>query len=102
MFTCDWCGKEFPADPRTMVESGFSMFEEGDADPADAWKGEPQEKPVQGVSFDALTPEQRQEMKESMQLDDAELRRLLETGSVENSVSCVCIECQDAGTEIEP
>lgn len=98
-FTCDWCGKVFPADPRAMVESGFSAAYEDEPDAADKWKGEAPERSPATIKLEDASPEMIAKMKAEMGLNDAEVKELLETGSIENGASCVCLECQDAGLE---
>jgi hypothetical protein len=100
MFTCDWCGKEFPADPDTMTESGFSAVHADDEDPAEAWKGEPdhEHEPLT-MKFEDAPAEMIEHMKSQMGLSDAECKELIETGHVEAGASCVCIECQDKALE---
>lgn len=77
MWCCDWCGKDFEAFPGAAVESGFEMdFEDG------------LELPVVG------TPEMVAQMKEEIDLTDAQIKELLETGNVESGASLICLECQ--------
>ena len=89
--TCDWCGKDFPADPRACLEAGFEA--ELPDDDGDEWKREPIEYPIQ------VTPEERSEMKRHMGLNDAQLEELLATGKVEGLGSIVCVECRDEALE---
>lgn len=85
--TCDWCGKEFPADARACTEVGFSV--EHEPEEGEEWKGRCE------VTPEAFTPEQRQQMKRQMDLDDAQLEQLLTTGRVDGLGGIVCLECQD-------
>ena len=98
-FTCDWCGKVFPADPRTMVESGFSAGHEAEHDPADNWKGGTPQFEKLSLEITEISPDTLESMKREMGLNDDELAELLRTGSVKNGASCVCLECQDSGVE---
>ena len=83
MMTCDWCKKEFPEDARACVESGFdAVWETEDGKP---WEEE--EPPP-------LTAEAREHLKADMGLNDAELDRLLTTGTVDGLGAIVCLECQ--------
>lgn len=95
IMTCDWCGKDFPADPRACLEAGFEAGFEAELpdDEGEEWKREPIEYPIQ------VTPGERSEMKLHMGLDDAQLDELLATGKVEGLGSIVCVECQDEATE---
>ena len=97
--TCEWCGKEFDATPDAFVESGYSAFDGSEPDEADDWKGDPTLQPVQDIGLDSITESQAEEMKSKMGLNDAQLKELLTTGSVENGASIVCIECQDSALE---
>lgn len=89
MMTCDWCGKEFPADARACVEAGiqaFDLYQDGDE-----WKGD------DAISIDpkTLSQDQIEFLKQSMGLDDAQLHELLTTGKIESLGAIVCLECQD-------
>lgn len=89
MMKCDWCGKEFPADARACVETGFDAVWQPDE--GEEWKGE---QPV------ALPPGHfahgtREKMKEQMGLDDKQLDQLLTTGKIHDLGGIVCLECQD-------
>ena len=79
--TCDWCGKEFPANADACVEAGVDVAE------GEQWR-------VEG-----LTPEQIAHVKVENGLDDKELAELLETGSVRGLGAIICLECQDAGLD---
>ncbi len=99
MFTCDWCGKEFPADPRTMMESGFSAEFEPEDNAAESWKGEAPERIPARIKYEDAPPEIITQMKNEMGLNDEQVKELLETGGVTSGASCVCIECQDNAEE---
>lgn len=75
-FTCDDCGKEFPANPETMVETGIAV--------------EP------GHS---LEPQDREGVKDEMDLTDAQLDELMTRGFITTGAACICIECQDKEDE---
>lgn len=90
MMTCDWCGKEFPADARACVEAGVETFTEPEE--GEEWKGD---QPVT-IGLDELTPAQREHFKSFLGLNDAQLQQLLETGAMDDLGSIVCLECQDA------
>ncbi len=81
MFICDWCGKEFPADARTMVESGIS---------AQHLEPDWEELP----SYEEATPELIFALTKELEITEAQAKTLLETGHVGTGASCVCIECQ--------
>ena len=86
MMTCDWCGKQFPADANACVEAGITAYH-----PGDEWKGpEPLE-----VGVEDFGPEEVERMKSEMEVDDKELRELLATGKVDGLASIVCLECQE-------
>lgn len=88
-FTCDFCGKNFPADARACVESGIGFFpvlEEGEE-----WK---ETQPV-ALSRDLFNPALLEQIKHDLQINDTQLNQLFETGSLEGLGSIICIECQD-------
>ena len=90
--TCDWCGKNFPADARACVEAGIDAAhppEEGEE-----WKGE---DPLR-LTPEEFSKEQLDQLKADMQLNDAQLDQLLRTGRVEGLGAIVCLECQDQAT----
>lgn len=92
LMTCDWCGKDFPATPDACVESGICCHIEGEElcendflnllvsshiDPRD------------------ISDEDRENMKEELELDDDQLDTLLSTGRIDGLASIVCPQCQD-------
>lgn len=87
---CDWCGKEFPADARACVETGFDAVYQ--PEPGEEWK-EPETAML--PPGHQLTPEQRDRLKAEMGLDDTQLDQLLTTGSIAGLGGIVCVECQD-------
>jgi hypothetical protein len=91
--TCDWCGKDFPADARACVEAGVHAYygpEEGEE-----WKGnEPS-----AAHPDMLSQDQRDFLKAQHGLNDDELHELLTTGNVSGLGAIICVECQDAALE---
>lgn len=88
MMTCDWCGKEFPADARACVEGGVAAVVP--AEPGEEWKGE---TPVT-LDPGELTADQRAALKRELGLEDADLDRLLTTGEVDGVGVIVCLPCQ--------
>lgn len=94
--TCDWCGKEFPADARACVEAGFTA-EYIEEYPAEGWKDEPESEP----GFIEFGDGDRERLKAEMGLTDAELDELLQTGEIEGLGAIVCLECQDEAEEVE-
>lgn len=95
LLTCDWCGKEFPADPRAFVEAGFDAVYENEE--GEEWKDpEPATLPPGHVANG-----DRETMKAKMGIDDAQLDQLLETGEVRDLAAIVCLECQDAAERCE-
>lgn len=94
MMTCDWCGKEFPADARACVESGFSAYHP--PEDGEEWKGE-EAVALQPGEF-AL--QDREAMKREMCLTDEQLDELLSTGTVDSGGAIVCLECQDSGIQL--
>jgi hypothetical protein len=94
MMTCDWCGKEFPADARACVEAGISGGPE--VDEGEEWK-----EGAMPLSSEDLSPLQRVWMKTELGLDDAQLDTLLRTGKLEGLGAIVCVQCQDDGEEVE-
>ena len=99
-FTCDWCGKEFPADARTMVETGLALAVDG-VEPDEAWKGEDVKRRTTIEDYNDLTPDERQMLMDDMELTEEELKNLFEKGEALNGVSCVCIQCQDESEQEE-
>lgn len=93
LMTCDWCGKQFPADARACLESGISAFHP--AEEGDEWKGD---EPIE-LDPSEFSPEQREEIKSGLQINDAQLDELLRTGSIEKMGAIVCLECQEKGSE---
>lgn len=93
MMICDWCGKEFPADPRACVESGIDAVEE--LEEGDEWKGET----LRTVDPDEVSEEEKTELRVAMGLSDTELKELLEKGTVAGLGAIVCLECQDEAEE---
>jgi hypothetical protein len=91
MMKCDWCGKEFPADARACVEAGFDAVHDPEDMKGEEWKG----KHTPSLAPDHFTPAQREQMKEQMGLDEAQLDELLRTGKVHGLGAIVCLECQD-------
>jgi hypothetical protein len=89
MMKCDWCGKEFPADPRACVEAGIDANHEPEA--GEEWKG-PEPINLDPAQF---SPAQRQEIKNKMGISDTQLDELLSTGTVAGLGAIVCLECQD-------
>jgi len=79
--TCDWCGREFPADARACVEVGFN------ACGVDGY----------ALSIDpgSVSQEDKDEIKGYLQLDDAQVDQLLSTGSVDGLGGIICAECQE-------
>lgn len=93
MMKCEWCGKEFPADPRACVDAGIDAYHP--PEDGEEWKGEePTELPP--GHFAAAD---REHMKKEMGLDDAQLDQLLATGKIDGLGAIICLECQDAGLE---
>ena len=92
-FTCQICGKDFPADPDTMVESGMSgVCTNPDCDchediPEDEILTADQLATMSDYALSeiGLTPTQRDE--------------LLATGEVTTGGMCICKPCQDAGQQ---
>lgn len=84
-FTCSVCGKEFPADPDTMVESGYIplRLEEGEGSKEVAGLTEEDIKNLtpEDLIHWGITPEQHAAMLKG---------ELVPTGA-----SCICKECQD-------
>lgn len=93
LFTCDWCGKQFPPDSNTMVESGFTV--ERVIDPADKWKGDTP------ITIDDIPEEVLEDMRKTMGMSENQIKELLEKGDIGNLASCVCIECQGDGEDEE-
>lgn len=91
IMTCDWCGKEFPADARACVEGGIEGFPLPEIVEGEEWK-EREWTPVDPAS---LTKQQLEQIKTEMGLDDAQLEELLHTGSVKGIGGIICLECQD-------
>lgn len=90
MMKCDWCGKEFPADARACVETGFDAVyqpEEGEE-----WK-EPETATL--PDGHTLTPEHRERLKAEMELNDEQLDQLLTTWSINGLGGIICVDCQD-------
>ncbi len=91
-FTCSVCGKEFPADPDTMVEVGFSAMQlkEGEESPEECeaiGKDELESMGEYQLSELGLTPEIRE--------------KLLRGEDVTTGAECMCLECQDKMLEDE-
>lgn len=91
LMKCDWCGKEFPADARACVEAGFDAVHDPEDLEGEEWKGEH----APSLEPGNFTPAQREQMKEQMGLDEAQLDELLRTGKVQGLGAIVCLECQD-------
>lgn len=89
--TCDWCGKEFPADARACVEGGWHA--QWEREEGEEWKNP--EPPT--LTPENITPEMRETMKREMGLTDKELDTLLTTGHVEGLGAIVCLDCQGDG-----
>jgi len=90
MMKCDWCGKEFPADARACVETGFhAVYEQ---EPGEEWKEAETAVLPAGHEF---APAHRERLKAEMGLEDGELDQLLTTGKVEGLGGIVCLQCQD-------
>jgi len=94
--TCDWCGKQFPADASACVEAGMSANHP--PEDGDEWKGED----VVALKPEEFAPDQWEEMKVQTGLDDDQLKELLETGKVEGLGSIVCLDCQDNANQLDP
>ncbi len=86
LWLCDWCGAEFPADPECMLETGFAVDWEGEDL---TWHGE-----APG-SYENAPVELLNQMKEEMDLSDAEVKELIEKGGVNTGYSCICQVCQN-------
>lgn len=91
MMKCDWCGKEFPADARACVEIGIDAIEQPME--GEDWKG------PEVVVLGSLPADVRERTKADLGIGDADLDRLLTTGSVEGLGGIVCLECQDQAAE---
>ncbi len=86
---CDWCGKEFPDDARACVEAGIGI--DNEPEPGEEWKATP--------VIPQISPEQREQLKKEMELDDAQFDELLANGKIEGLGAIVCLECQDGAEE---
>lgn len=85
IFTCDECGKDFPADPETMVEEGVSAHH--DIVPGEEWKHD--------GHTPELSPEDREKVKGELGVSDEELDRILSGEMVTIGGICICKPCQD-------
>lgn len=81
--TCDWCKKEFDADPRACVEAGVSA--EPAFDSSESWKHQ-DDKP---------SDDQIAKLKSEFGLTDDEVEDLLEDGEVDGLGAIICLDCQD-------
>jgi len=93
MMKCDWCSKDFPADPRACVESGIALFQE--PEDGDEWKGE---QPIT-LHPSQMTDDQKNSLKAETGMSDVELDRLLTTGNIDGLGSIICLQCQEQEEE---
>ena len=78
-------------DPRIFTEGGISAELEDFA--GDEWKND-------GKPLPEFSDSQKLEIQKEFNLTDAELKELIETGSVQHGV-IVCLACQDSGASDE-
>ncbi len=88
LMRCDWCGSDFPADPRCCLEGGVEI--DHDIEEGDEWKGGP-ELP----SANSFTRQDREDLKRAFGIDDRQVEELITRGKVEGVGVIVCLRCQE-------
>ncbi len=91
VFTCALCGKDFPPDPLTMVEAGFSSCSDSpdcECGCSGAGLGD------DGISFDDLAAMNEYQLSE-IGLTLSQRDELLKNGEITSGGMCICLECQD-------
>jgi hypothetical protein len=87
LFTCDECGRKFPAEPAAIVDSGMSASCcERDADPADD-----SIERISAFELESLTESELAELGLTTESRD----RLLSGEDVVTGTMCICTDCQD-------
>jgi hypothetical protein len=84
LMTCEWCGKDFPADARACVEGGIDAYHP--PEDGEEWKGyEPVTLKPEDFSLREL-----EGIKDQLGINDTQLEELLRTGKVEELGGIVC------------
>ena len=93
LMTCEWCGKDFPADARACVEGQIDAYHP--PEDGEEWKGD---EPI-ALKPEDFSPDELDDLMDQLGINEAQLEELLRTGKVDELGGIICLSCQDAGLE---